>query len=66
MKLLHLLGDEATGPGGVTFALLVNGALQVWVYVGGISCHIEHLLACWLGPVSPASGLACACLQMNV
>jgi hypothetical protein len=26
----------------------------------------EHLLACWLGPVAPASGLACACLQMYV
>jgi hypothetical protein len=28
MKLLHLLGDEAPGPGGVTRASLVNGALQ--------------------------------------
>jgi hypothetical protein len=28
MKLLHLLGDEAAGPGGVTRASFVNSALQ--------------------------------------
>jgi hypothetical protein len=28
MKLLHLLGDEAAGPGGVTRASFVNGALR--------------------------------------
>jgi hypothetical protein len=28
MKLLHLLGDEASGPGGVTQASFVNGALR--------------------------------------
>jgi hypothetical protein len=28
MKLLHLLGDEVAGPGGVTRASLVNGALR--------------------------------------
>jgi hypothetical protein len=28
MKLLHSLGDEATGPGGVTWASFVNGALR--------------------------------------
>jgi hypothetical protein len=68
MKLLRLLGVEAADPGDVTRASFVNVALQelMWVFVGRISCHIEHLLACWLGPVAPASVLACACLQMNV
>jgi hypothetical protein len=28
MKLLHSLGNEAAGPGGVTQALFVNGALS--------------------------------------
>jgi hypothetical protein len=28
MKLLHLLGDGAAGPGGVTRASFVNGALR--------------------------------------
>jgi hypothetical protein len=28
MKLLHVLGDEAAGPGGVTRASFVNGALR--------------------------------------
>jgi hypothetical protein len=28
MKLLHLLGDEAAGPGGVMRASFVNGALR--------------------------------------
>jgi hypothetical protein len=28
MKLLHLLGDEAAGPGGVTRASFGNGALR--------------------------------------
>jgi hypothetical protein len=28
MKLLHLLGDEAAGPGGVTRASFVHGALR--------------------------------------
>jgi hypothetical protein len=28
MKLLHLLGDEAAGPGGVMWASFVNGALR--------------------------------------
>jgi hypothetical protein len=28
MKLLHSLGDEAAGPGGVTRASFVNGALR--------------------------------------
>jgi hypothetical protein len=45
--------------------LFVNGALRE-LSVGlcrVFSLHIEHLLACWLGPVAPASGLACACLQ---
>jgi hypothetical protein len=28
MKQLHLLGDEAVGPGGVTRASFVNGALR--------------------------------------
>jgi hypothetical protein len=28
MKLLHSLGDEAAGPGGVTWASFVNGALR--------------------------------------
>jgi hypothetical protein len=28
IKLLHLLGDEAAGPGGVTRASFVNGALR--------------------------------------
>jgi hypothetical protein len=28
MKLLHLLGDEAAGPGGVSQASVVHGALR--------------------------------------
>jgi hypothetical protein len=62
MKLLHLLGDEAACPGGVIGASFVHGALReltpAWACVRAISCLTEHRLACWLGQVAPALGLA--------
>jgi hypothetical protein len=59
MKLLLLLGDKAAGSGGVMRASFVKCALRE-LSVGlcrSSSCLIEHLLACWLGQVAPASGL---------
>jgi hypothetical protein len=58
-KLLLLLGDEAAGSGGVMRASFVKWALRelsVGLYRSS-TCLIEHLLACWLGQVAPASWL---------
>jgi hypothetical protein len=60
MRLLHLLGYQASGPGGVTWASFVNGALRE-LSVCPLRVNfllIEHLLACWLGEVALVSGLA--------
>jgi hypothetical protein len=60
MMLVHSLGDEAAGPGGVTRASFVNGALRELSMGLCRSCLIipSILLACWQGQVEPPSGLA--------
>jgi hypothetical protein len=56
MKLLHLLGDETAGPGGVSWALFVAGALRE-LSMGLIRGNF--LLYCaLLGLAKVASGLA--------
>jgi hypothetical protein len=60
MKLLHELGDDAPGPGGVSRACFVTRALRE-ISIGLIRGNffvIEHPPACWLGPAALASGLA--------
>jgi hypothetical protein len=54
MKLLHALGDEAAGPGGVTRAFFVAGALRE---IGVGLCRDNFFLyrAC-LGMIAEASG----------
>jgi hypothetical protein len=54
MKLLHALGDEAAGPGGVMLACFVSGALRE-ISVG--LCRVNFLMyrAC-LGMLAKSSG----------
>jgi hypothetical protein len=69
MKLLHLLGDEAAGPGGVTRASFVNGALReqsVGLCRGNFFAYRTSV-----GMLARSSGASFragmrACLQMNV
>jgi hypothetical protein len=67
-KLLHSLGDEAAGPGGVTRASFVNAGLRelsVDLCRGNFSAYRASVGM--LARSSGASfGLACGCLQMNV
>jgi hypothetical protein len=54
MKLLHALGDEAAGPGGVTRASFVAGALRE-ISVG--LCRGNFSMYCaWLGMFAYSSG----------
>jgi hypothetical protein len=46
MKLLHSLGDEHAGPGGVTRASCVNGALRE-LSVGLYSSNFLLSIICW-------------------
>jgi hypothetical protein len=58
--LQHWLGGKAAGPGGSTRASFANGAVRE-LSAGLCRGHfffIERLLACWLGQVALASGLA--------
>jgi hypothetical protein len=67
MKLLHALGDEAAGPGGVQRAFFVAGALRelsvagVAGCVGAISSCTVRVWKCLQSPVGRGSGLACVC-----
>jgi hypothetical protein len=64
MRLLHALGDEAAGSGGVDRASFVAGALRE-LSVGlcrdnFLKCTL-HVRECLQSPVGRGSGLACVC-----
>jgi hypothetical protein len=69
MKLLHLLGDEAAGPGGVMRASFVNGALReqsVGLCRGNFFAYRTSVVMLARSSCASFRAGMRACLQMNV